>query len=242
MANESALYGELARYYDLIYHWKNYQNEVARVKRLIRRYKTSPGNSLLDVGCGTGMHLRYLKQDFKCVGIDSSPEMIAVARQKVAGVRFEVGDMAEFNLGRLFDVITCLFSGIGYLKSRGKIGRAIENFSRHLNVGGVLILEPWIKKSEWMNRSVHLQTYDSKELKIARVHYGRAKGNFSILDERFLIGEKNKGISYIKTKHVMRFFEPQKDLEAMRRSGFNAIYSKESLMSKRRLLIGVRHL
>lgn len=138
----------MAKYYDLIYHWKDYRSEAEKIRQLIRGYKRTPGNSLLDVGCGTGMHIRYLKKDFECVGIDSSPRMLSLARKKVAGVRFEEGDMVDFNLGRRFDVVVCLFSGIGYLRTRRRIRKALKNFSRHLRIGGVLIIEPWIRKSE----------------------------------------------------------------------------------------------
>jgi SAM-dependent methyltransferase len=240
MSEGRGLYVTLAQYYDYIYHWKDYPKEAAKIKRLIRRYKKSPGNSLLDVACGTGMHLNYLKDDFECIGVDRSPEMIAVARKKVAGVQFVVGDMVDFDLGRRFDVVTCLFSSIGYLKSQRQIERAIANLSRHMNTGGLLIVEPWIRKSEWKDGTVDLQEYESDELKIARIDYGRARGSFSVLDERYIIGEKNKGISYVKTKHLMRFFEPQETLEAMRRSGFIPKYLQESLTHGRRLLIGLK--
>lgn len=240
MASESALYGELAKYYDLIYHWKDYRSEAEKIRQLIRRYKRAPGNSLLDVGCGTGMHIRYLKKDFECVGIDDSPEMLRVARKRVAGVGFEEGDMVDFNLGRRFDIVTCLFSGIGYLRTRSKIGKALKNFSGHLRIGGVLIIEPWIRRSEWRDRTVHLQRYESDDLKIARIDYGRARGKFSILDERYLIAVRGRGVSYLKTKHVMRFFEPREMLKLMRRNGLDSVNLKESLMPGRGLLIGVK--
>jgi len=240
MSSERGLYGTLAPYYDYIYHWKDYSNESDKIRRLIQRYKRSPGNSLLDVACGTGKHLSYLRKDFECVGVDSSPEMIAVAREKLPDVQFVVGDMVEFDLGRRFDVVTCLFSGIGYLRSRRQVGRAIANFSRHLSTGGLLMIEPWVRRSEWRDGSVDLQKYESDELEIARIVYGRARGNFSVLDERYVIGEKNKGILYVKTRHVLRFFEPEETLEDMRRSGLVAKYLKGSLTRRRGLLIGVK--
>jgi SAM-dependent methyltransferase len=240
MSHERGLYGTLAPYYDYIYHWKDYSKEADKVRELVRRYKRSHGNSLLDVACGTGTHLSYLRRRFECVGLDKSLEMLAIASRKVEGVRFEVGDMVEFDLGRRFDVVTCLFSGIAYLKSRRQVREAIANFSRHLNAGGLLIIEPWVTRSGWRDGNVDLQRYESAELKIARIVFGRARGNFSVLDDRYIIGEKGKGISYVKTKHVMRFFELEETLEAMRGSGLSARFLKESLTDERGLLIGVK--
>ncbi len=43
------LYTDLARYYDLIYSWKDYQKEAATIRRLIAKHKRSKGNDLLEV-------------------------------------------------------------------------------------------------------------------------------------------------------------------------------------------------
>src|SRR2546422_7047530 len=58
------MYRQLANYYDEIYHFKNYQKEAGKIDALIQRHKKSSGNRLLDVACGTGNHIEYLKQHF----------------------------------------------------------------------------------------------------------------------------------------------------------------------------------
>jgi SAM-dependent methyltransferase len=63
--------------------------------RLLRKMLTSsPGASVLDVGCGTGYFTRRLASDgLDVTGIDSSPETIRYARSRcVAGERYLVGD------------------------------------------------------------------------------------------------------------------------------------------------------
>jgi ubiquinone/menaquinone biosynthesis C-methylase UbiE len=55
------------------------------------------GASVLDVGCGNGISVRVLSEQFGCrvLGVDLSPQMIAAGRQAlgdVAGVRLVVGD------------------------------------------------------------------------------------------------------------------------------------------------------
>ena len=111
------MYKELAKYYDLIYHWKDYKAEAETIQNLIKKYKTSDGNNLLDVGCGTGMHIKYFRDEFACTGIDINKEMVEVAKTKVEGVSFKQGDMVDFDLNIEFDVILCLFSSIGYVKT-----------------------------------------------------------------------------------------------------------------------------
>ena len=59
------------------------------------------------------------------------------------------GNMLDFDLGRQFDVVTCLFSSIGYVKTVPNMKRAVANMSRHLKPGGVLVLEPWFTPEDW---------------------------------------------------------------------------------------------
>jgi ubiquinone/menaquinone biosynthesis C-methylase UbiE len=236
----SPLYGTLAKYYDFIYHWKDYRKEAKVVRKIISENKQSPSTALLDVGCGTGKHLRFLKAHFDCMGMDVSDQMLEVARKNVPGVEFVQGDMTNFKLGRRFGAITCLFSGIGHLRTRTQVTKAVGNFAQHLEPGGVVVIEPWIARSEWRNRTVNLQTYESEALRIARVNYARAEGEYSILDYRYLIAEKGKGITYLRDLQKLRFFELDETLRAMRSAGLRAIFTKDSLMPGRGLLIGVK--
>lgn len=98
--------------------------------------------SILDVACGTGEHLRHLARRFRLFGVDSSAEMLAVARQKLPGSSLFLSDMTSFDLGRKFDVVTCLFSSIGYLPHVPALVRAIQKMADHLGNDGVLLIEP----------------------------------------------------------------------------------------------------
>ena len=240
MRREGRLYTDLAEYYDQVYHWKDYHREASEIMEIIRKHKRSPGNTLLDVACGTGKHISFLRGTFDCVGVDGSKEMLAVARRKVSGVRFVQGNMTNFNLGRRFDVVLCLFSSMGHLKTRREIRSAMANFARHLEKGGVLIIEPWIRSSQWKDKTVHMQIYDTKPLKIVRLNYGWRKGGFSYLDEWYLIGKKGKGIISYEDRHALRFFEPQVVLSALRKAGLDAQFTEESLMPDRGLVIATK--
>jgi SAM-dependent methyltransferase len=242
MPKHAALYEELAQYYDQIYHWKDYRKEAGKLKALILGHKHTSGRELLDVACGTGKHLSYLRQDFDCVGIDESEQMLAVARSQVPGVVFSRGTMLDFDIAKQFDAILCLFSSFGYLRTRKEIDRAIANFARHLKNGGVLIIEPWLRKSRWQDRAVHMQSYEDDSLKIARVSFVRAEGALSVLDERYLIGRKGKGIKYVRDLHKMRFFELNPTLLALRKAGLAPIFTEDSLMAGRGLIIATRPL
>lgn len=79
----------------------NYILDCAEVKE---------GATVLDVACGTGVMIsEYLNRNVKkVVGIDLSPKMIEIAREKYAdckNVSFFIGDMEEIDLQEYFDCI-----------------------------------------------------------------------------------------------------------------------------------------
>lgn len=242
MPERPALYEDLAPYYDQIYHWKDYRKEASKVRTIIHGLQLSAGRDLLDVACGTGKHLSYLRMSFNCMGIDASEQMLVIARKNVPSVRFSKGDMVDFNAGRQFDIILCLFSSVGYLETLGDVRKAFLNFARHLKKGGVLIIEPWLQKSKWRDGNVSLQSYDGKSLKIARVSFARAKGALSELDEHYLIGVKGKGVKRFRDRHRLRFFEPEPAVKALRNAGLDARFIEDSLMPGRGLLVATKPL
>src|SRR5215470_9142770 len=150
MAPTSDPYVAAARAYDLFYKQKDYRAEAGAVVALVEQY--SPGaRSLLDVACGTGLHLSHLAARFPRVGgVDVSDAMLAEARAAVPDVPFFEGDMRTFELGEQFDVVTCLFSAVGYMTDEADLRAAVTNMARHVAPGGVLLVEGWIDPDEWV--------------------------------------------------------------------------------------------
>src|ERR1700722_8907841 len=54
------------------------------------------GQTIIDVGCGTGGNLASLAADYRCIGIDTTADAIAFARQRFPNVEYIHG---EFPLG-----------------------------------------------------------------------------------------------------------------------------------------------
>jgi SAM-dependent methyltransferase len=234
------MYKELAKYYDLIYHWKDYEAEANTVKELIDKYNRSNGKDLLDVGCGTGMHLKYFKDDFSCMGIDINSEMVEVAKSKVNNVVFKQGDMIDFNLDKVFDVILCLFSSIGYVKTYSNLEKTFLNFANHLKKGGVLIVEPWFTKSTFWAGIPGMTTYDGDDFKIARLNTTKVEGDLSIMEMHYLIAERDGDIKHFVDIHELGLFETDKTLELMAKASLLSEFLKDGLMKDRGLLVGVK--
>lgn len=81
------LYSELAEYYYFIENnGRNISNDVF----FIRNYLPNKiPVYLLDIGCGTGEHCNLLSREaVKCTGIDSSEDMIKIAKKDTAELNF----------------------------------------------------------------------------------------------------------------------------------------------------------
>jgi ubiquinone/menaquinone biosynthesis C-methylase UbiE len=77
-----------AAWYDAIYAWKDYPREADRLHALIGQHAPRPAATLLDMACGTGQHLPYLKTHYAVEGLDLDEEMLALARQRCPDVVF----------------------------------------------------------------------------------------------------------------------------------------------------------
>lgn len=234
------IYTHLAKYYDRIYSWKNYKKETKKIIHLIKQYKKVPGRDLLDIGCGTGKHIEYLKNSYSILAMDASKEMLDVARKNIMGVSFKQGDMVNFNLYKKFDVIICLFSSIGYVKTYKRLAKTIENFARHLNTGGVIIIEPWLTKSNYVTGLTAMHTYSDDDIKIALLSVSKTRGSISVIDMNYLIAERNKSVNHFIEHHELAMFDIDKMLKIMDRCGLKSKFIKNGLMEKRGLCIGVK--
>jgi SAM-dependent methyltransferase len=215
---------------------KDYPAEVQLLLDWIERNKRSAGNRLLDVACGTGRHLEYLREHYQVEGLDLSEEMLAVARQRNPGVVFHWADMIDFDLGQQFDVVTCLFSSIGYVKTLENLNRAVDCMARHVLPGGVLVIEPWFTPQAWKPGRVHSVFIDEPELKIARINISSVVGRLSYFDFHYLIGTL-QGVEYFIEKHEAGLFTIEEMQQAIQSAGLEVSYNEQGL-SGRGLYIG----
>jgi ubiquinone/menaquinone biosynthesis C-methylase UbiE len=196
-----------AHIYDKIYlaRGKDYEADAQSVHELIKANLKSGGNTLLDVACGTGIHLSYLRENFDAEGLDLDPKMLEVAQAKMPGMKFYEGNMLDFDLGKQFDVVTCLFSSIGYVKTVPNMKRAVANMGRHLKPGGMLVVEPWFAPEDWKPGNVYATFIDEPDLKIARMNVSGVEGTLSYFVFYYLVGTP-QGIHYFDERHELGLF------------------------------------
>ncbi|MHC5031712.1 MAG: class I SAM-dependent methyltransferase, partial [Planctomycetota bacterium] len=140
-------------------------------------------------------------------GLDIEPGFLAMARERNPGLTFHEGDMSRFDLGRAYDVITCLFSSIGYVKTPDALKATISCIAAHLRPGGIAVIEPWFRPDQWQAGSLHVLTVDEPELKLCRMNKSDvdADANLSVLDFHYLVGTA-EGVRHFTEHHELGMF------------------------------------
>jgi SAM-dependent methyltransferase len=225
-----SMFSRSARIYDAIYaSIRDYPREAAELDRLIQERR--PGaRTLLDVACGTGAHLEHLSR-YAAEGLDLDPEMLAIARERLPDVVFHQEDMVSFDLGKRFDAVVCMFSSIGYVRIEERLRSAIASMARHLEPGGVLVVEPWLAPEDWQDRHVGAVFVDEPELKIARMNIAHRKGDVSIVEFEYLVGTPD-GVERFTERHELGLFTVEQYLDAFQGTGLVANHDPEGPMGR----------
>ncbi len=151
------LYLSTAQFYDidnyhLWYHDTGFYLDYARMQR----------GSILEVACGTGrVTIPLAEAGYEVVGLDLSLPMLSIFRRKLASldervarrIRLEQADMADFDLGRRFDLIVVPFRAFQALGSDEQARSALLCMKRHLSDRGLLIIDlfkpTWRMEESW---------------------------------------------------------------------------------------------
>jgi SAM-dependent methyltransferase len=96
---------------------------------------------VLELACGTGSILAQLRDEYEVVGVDLSPQMLAIAREKLPGVELIEGDMTDVRLGRTFGAVLCLYDSINHLLRFEDWLRLFDTACAHLAPGGAFVFD-----------------------------------------------------------------------------------------------------
>jgi SAM-dependent methyltransferase len=226
------MYSTTAHLYDALYAFKDYKGESEEIHALIQERR--PGaRTLLDVATGTGKHLEQFQRWYEVEGTDLEPAQLAVARERLPGVPLHEADMADFDLGRRFDAVTCLFSSIGYVKTAERMRAAVAAMARQLEPRGVLVIDPWFGPDTWIDGHVGALFVDEPELKIARMNVAERDGDLSWMDMHHLVATP-AGVEHIVARHELGLFSDEQYREAFRAAGLEVEHFPEALNGRGR--------
>jgi SAM-dependent methyltransferase len=122
------------------------REQIARQCDFIeKRLALAPGSTVLDVGCGLGLHvLEFASRGYMGVGLDLSLPMLSRASEEAQmrnlRVNFLHSDMREMSFEGAFDAVLCLGTTLGYFDDETN-RKIVERLYRALRPGGILLLD-----------------------------------------------------------------------------------------------------
>jgi SAM-dependent methyltransferase len=225
-----------AELYDAIYHFKDYARECERLRSLIREFVPDAG-TVLDVACGTGEHARFLQSNYRVDGIDINEDYLRAARRKNPAGNYICGDMTDFCLHRTYDVVTCLFSAIGYVRTIARLEQAIACMGRHVRLGGVLLVEPWFAPDQWQPGAQFIHAGQVGNDKVCRMSLSLREDNRSVILLHYLRATSG-AIRHYRERLELGLFTRDEMSQAFEATGMRVRYDPQGLMG-RGLYIGM---
>ena len=214
------MYGRSAAYFDLVHQDLNYEGEADRLHRIIS-CRAPHANSLLDVGCGTGRHLEYLRAHYEVAGVDISEQLLAQARKRLPEVPLHQGDLRTFNLRRRFDVVTCLFSAIGYAETRKGLRAAVATLAQHAKPRGLVLIEPWVPPPDGFRFAEAFDT--DPGFALARAGVGSPHAGRFVSETHYLVARPS-GVKHFVEAHTLGLFELDDYKQALMSAGLTPEY------------------
>lgn len=134
-------YGMMAEFWDLFRGDTSTWEDRFFYLDAVKKY----GQPVLDVGCGTGrILLDFMQQGFDIDGVDTSPDMLALLKQKAEKLNLKPTiyqqEMTELSLPRKYQTILVPSSSFQLLLDENLPPVAINRFYDHLLSGGVLVM------------------------------------------------------------------------------------------------------
>jgi len=96
----------------------------------------------MDLACGTGVLCEILRENgIESAGMDLSGGMIAIARQRCAGIEYTVADMTVFRPEKQYDLVTCTGDALNHILELEDLEKIFRNVYAYTAPGGYFLFD-----------------------------------------------------------------------------------------------------
>lgn len=136
------MYKIFSKLYDKFMKYSDYGAWENQMEELIKEGKPN-GNTLLDIGCGTGELLLRMAKNYKCDGMDLSEDMLKIAFKKLKHreVGLFLGNMIDFDTGKTYDIMVSLFDTVNHILTLDELECHFKSVYKSLNPNGIYIFD-----------------------------------------------------------------------------------------------------
>ena len=176
---------------------------------------------ILDLGCGSGTMIPYLKKYGQVFAVDNSEQMLSIASSKSPDNNFFAMDLLEIsNLGYEFDFILSAFDVFNYLPDFTSFKDGLKEVYCSLKSGGKFIFD--IHTPKKMKNMIDNQVfaYETDEISYLWFAYGTGKELEVESELTFFIKQKNGLYRRLEQFHAQRTYEIEDIISAAKEIGF----------------------
>lgn len=230
----NTMYNDFARFY-VRGDWPRYSAQMARILPSVLEHFGLWPAKILDLACGEGTFaIAMAKRGLRVTGVDLSPDMLAIARERSAKEGIEVNfiqqDMRSLMLRGRFDLVTCWFDSLNYLLEIDDLAQTFTGVSRVLDKNGVFIFDVNTIRAlavEWVREPCYVHL-DSRDFFLASVpQYDAATRIASLHITGF--ARENEGWVRVDEVHRERGYTLREIRQCLRRAGLRELACWASL-------------
>ena len=243
----SRIFEAYSRYYDLLYADKDYVGETDYIAATLAQAGVSRGR-LLEFGSGTGKHGRLLAaKGFDVIGIERSPEMVAVAtgspvrnpsnpdsdahHRRSGSFSCRSGDIRSVRVDQSFDAVLALFHVVSYQTDNDDVRGVFTSAATHLSARGLFFFDVWHGPAVLTQRPVvRVKRMEDAKIRILRVAEPEIDTNCDVVTVNYTVLVQDRISNRwhdFKEAHAMRYFFPPEIALLAAESGFDIVRSEE---------------
>lgn len=226
---EEGMYGSFAMVYDTFMDNVPYEEWGKTYTEILKEYGIEDG-ILLDLGCGTGTMTLYLQnRGYDMIGVDSSFEMLNIAREKSEGkpVLYLEQDMREFELYGTVRAVLCVCDSINYILEPEELTQVFSLVNNYLDPGGIFLFDfnTDYKYKEIIGDRVIAE--DREEMSFIWDNYYDEDSRINEYELSIFVKEQNDLYRKYQELHYQRAYSLEEMQEALNRAGLEFLWARD---------------
>lgn len=222
------VFQDYAYYYNMFYKEKRYDKEAEDIELLFKRFGEREIHTILNLGCGTGKHdIELSKRGYHVDGIDLSPIMIQIAKEKNTKSKYEVADVRNYRTTEKYDAIVSLFHVVSYQNSNEDVLDTFMTANCALKMNGLFVFDVWHGAGVLRDLpTVRVKKVENKEKCAIRYATPEMDANTNVVNVKYdvlIVDKKTEKVEHLNEEHHMRYFFTPEIKEYLRECGFELV-------------------
>lgn len=216
-------YDSLASVYDQFNNGFDYPDYFNTIQSALADTRNPFGNKMaLDCGCGTGALMEILtREGFTCTGVDISPEMLQIAKEKPAlkNARLICQNLAELDLYRAYDLAICSLDTVNHLTKKNDLQVFFQKVYHFVEENGYFIFDAKTEKAFRETKGVSVFHEEDSVLIFENTFHSPIFGQYLTVFQELPNGSFRKTDSFVRE----RLYKPAEITQMMKKTPFTRI-------------------